>query len=301
MAIDHKIKEHYIKNPLEWGGEHFKQTMTAFWSTIHSLQGRKEGDQTEPITIRKIEVADLKDALSKGLNDFASCRTDVIFLCLIYPVLGLFLARVAFGYNMLPMIFPLASGFVLLGPIAAMGLYEMSRRREQNKDISWADAFGIIHSPAFGALVILSFLLVFIFLFWMFAAYLIYASTLGPQPPISAAAFLQDVFTTSAGWTMIVVGMTVGFLFAVLVLTISVVSFPLLIDRDVGFYGAIATSIRAVKANPKAMAIWGLVIAAGLAIGSLPLLIGLAVILPIFGHATWHLYRKLIPRETKQA
>jgi uncharacterized membrane protein len=244
--------------------------------------------------VRRIKAADLKDVLMKGLEDFGAYRSDVIFICLIYPLVGLALAWLIFGYQLLPLLFPLASGFALVGPLAAVGLYEMSRRREQGDRISWIDAFGVIRSPASGAILVLGLVLLAIFLLWMLTAVIIYQLTLGPEPPVSITAFVRDVFTTSAGWTMIVGGVGVGFLFALLVLAISVVSFPLLLDRDVGLYGAVSTSIRAVATNPSPMALWGLIVAGGLAIGMLPAFLGLIVVLPVLGHATWHLYRKVV-------
>lgn len=288
--------ENHIRNPIEWGWEHLKLAKDAAGTVGRSVRGTEETRYTAPPVVRRIEAADLREVLAKGLDDFGAYRTDVIFLCLIYPVIGLVLARLAFGYGMLPLLFPLASGFALVGPVAAVGLYEMSRRREQGIDITWADAFAVVRSPAFGAITVLGLVLLAIFLLWLAAAYLIYQATLGPEPPASIASFVRDVFMTGAGWTMIVAGVGVGFLFALLVLTISVVSFPLLLDRDVGLYTAVLTSIRAVLTNPGPMALWGLIVAAGLVIGSIPLFLGLIIAIPVLGHATWHLYRKVVPR-----
>ncbi|MCZ6743791.1 MAG: DUF2189 domain-containing protein, partial [Alphaproteobacteria bacterium] len=114
--------------------------------------------------------------------------------------------------------------------------------------------------------------------------------------PASIEEFARQIFTTPAGWGLMIVGCGVGFLFAVLVLTISVVSFPMLIDRDVGAMTAIHTSVRSVIANPVTMAMWGLIVAGSLMVGSLPFLFGLAVVMPVLGHATWHLYRKVVER-----
>jgi uncharacterized membrane protein len=290
------IRDH-IRNPAEWGVDQLKNANQAVERAGHSLRRPAETRYAPLPAVRRIDLADLSDVLARGLSDFAAYRTDVIFLCIIYPVVGLVLASFAFGYGMLPLLFPLASGFALIGPVAAVGLYEMSRRREQGVNITWADAFGVVRAPAFGAILVLGLLLLAIFLLWLAAAYAIYYVTLGPEPPASVGAFVRDVFTTGAGWTMILVGVGVGFLFAVLVLMISVVSFPMLLDRDVGLYTAVATSVHAVVANPVPMAVWGLIVAGGLVIGSLPVFLGLILIMPVLGHATWHLYRKLVPRE----
>jgi uncharacterized membrane protein len=285
-----------IRNPAEWAVDQLKTAEQALERAGHSLRSPAETRDAPLPAVRRIELADLRDVLAKGLSDFGAYRTDVIFLCIIYPVVGLVLASLAFGYDMLPLLFPLASGFALIGPVAAVGLYEMSRRREQGVDITWADAFGVVRAPAFGAIVVLGLLLLAIFLIWLAAAYAIYLVTLGPEPPASIGTFVRDVFTTGAGWALIVVGVGVGFLFAVLVLTISVVSFPLLLDRDVGLNTAVATSVCAVLANPVPMAAWGLIVAGSLVIGSIPVLLGLIIVMPVLGHATWHLYRKVVPR-----
>jgi uncharacterized membrane protein len=280
----------HIRNPVEWAGDQIRLAAL----TVRSLARSVQGSQAPP-AVRRIKAIDIRDILVRGLDDFEAYRTDVIFLCLIYPVVGVALVWLTFGYEMLPLLFPLASGFALVGPVAAVALYEMSRRREEGNHITWVDAFDVVRSPGFGAILVLGLVLLAIFLLWLLAAYEIYRLTLGPAPPISIAAFARDVFTTSPGWTMIVVGVGVGFLFALLVLAISVVSFPLLLDRDVGLDTAVWTSIRAVAANPGPMALWGLIVAGALMIGSIPAFLGLIIVMPVLGHATWHLYRKVVP------
>jgi uncharacterized membrane protein len=283
-----------IRNPLEWGADFLRQSGRYVNSVGHTLHGPDEAVRPDLLQVRSITVGDLREALAKGVDDFAACRTDVVFICLIYPLIGLVLARMVFQLELLPLLFPITSGFALLGPVAAVGLYEMSRRREQGKTVRWVDAFAAIGSPAFGAIVVLGIVQLVIFLLWLAAAQGIYDWTVGPAAPVSLGAFIDDVVTTEAGWIMIVAGIGVGFLFAVAVLTISVVSFPLLLDRNVGVVSAVATSVAAVVRNPLTMAVWGFIIAAALVIGSIPLFLGLIVIMPILGHATWHLYRRVV-------
>ena len=285
-----------IRNPVEWTVDQLKSVAQAARLVGHSILGTKAGSDAALPAIRRISVADLRDVLAKGLDDFRTFRTDVIFVCVIYPVVGIILAAFAFRHDLLPLLFPLGSGFALVGPIAAVGLYEMSRRREQGLAASWMDGFGMVRSPSFGALVVLGLLMLTIFLLWLLTAQAIYVFTLGPEPPSSITTFARDVLTTGAGWALIIVGMSVGFVFALVVLAISVVSFPMLLDRDVGLGVAISTSVRVVVANPRPMAVWGMIVAGSLAIGSIPLLLGLIVVIPVLGHATWHLYRKLVPR-----
>jgi uncharacterized membrane protein len=281
-----------IQNPVEWSAHHLSLTAHALRSASHAF--RQTDADTVPLTIRRITLADLKDVLMRGLRDFGAYRTDVLFIFLVFPLVGLVLAQLTLNAGALHLVFPLVSGFALLGPFAAAGVYEMSRRQEQGKPVSWIDAFGVFASPSIAAIIVLGLILTGVFLLWLAAAALIYRVTLGPAMPVSIAAFASDVFTTGAGWAMIVVGIAVGFLFALVVLAISVVSFPLLLDKPVPISMAVRTSVRAVIANPVPMLTWGLIVAAGLVLGTIPVLVGLIVVMPVLGHATWHLYRKVV-------
>ncbi len=246
--------------------------------------------------IREIGTADLRDALARGLADFMEQPTHLIFLCAIYPVVGLFVARLAAGYDVLPLLFPLVAGFSLIGPLAATGLYELSRRRELGLDLAWWHVFDVVHSPSRPAIVALGVAMAAIFVVWLIAAQIIFTTMFGNWVPASIGEFSHVVFATSSGWALIVVGCGVGFIFAVAVMTISVVSLPMLLDRDVGAMRAVQTSVRAVRANPRTMMIWGLIVVGTLVIGALPLFVGLAIVLPVLGHSTWHLYRKVVVR-----
>jgi len=244
--------------------------------------------------VRRITPADLFDAMRLGFDDFKAMPSHAVFLCVIYPLVGIILISATLGSSTLPLAFPLVAGFALVGPFAAIGLYELSRRREAGLDTSPLRAFDILRSPSLGAILALGLLLVAIFLVWLAVAQAIYIANFGYSSPSSIRQFVHEVFETSAGWRLIVIGTFVGFLFAVAAFCISVVSFPLLLDRAVGASVALATSIRVVVSNPATMGLWGIIIAALLVMGSIPFLMGLAVVMPLLGHATWHLYRKAV-------
>jgi uncharacterized membrane protein len=246
--------------------------------------------------VRKIGLPELKDALAKGIEDFCAVPSHAVFLSIIYPIVALVLAQQTLK-SLVHLFFPLAAGFALIGPLASLGLYELSRRRELGIAFSWTHDLSERRSRSIGGLLIVGGLLVVIFLFWIAAAQAIYIATFGHASMGTISNFLRQVFTTPEGWTLIVVGNGVGFVFAVLALMISVVSFPLLLDQDVGARIAILTSVGVVLTNPVPTAMWGLIVAGLLLIGSLPLFIGLAVVLPILGHSTWHLYRKVVGPE----
>lgn len=247
-----------------------------------------------PYVIRKIGLSDLSEALRLGWEDFKAIPSHAIILCVIYPVLGLVLFRMVLGYSVLPLLFPLAAGFTLIGPFAALGLYELSRRRERGEEAAAWNAIDVLRAPSFGAMLALGTVLLALFATWIATADAIYVATFGYAPAASIPDFAERVLTTPEGWSLIVVGCGVGFLFAVVALCVSVVSFPLMLDRHATAIDAIRTSIWAVMKNPFPMAAWGLIVAVLLVIGSLPFFVGLALVLPVLGHATWHLYRTVV-------
>jgi uncharacterized membrane protein len=250
--------------------------------------------------IRKIEIRDIRDALQEGLNDFWAMPTHAALLALVYPLCGMVLAYTPSYQNALQLLFPLASGFALVGPFAAVGLYEMSRRRELGLEISWKYAFNVLRSPSIPSIAALGSVLLTIFAAWITTSQWLYTALYGPTPPVDFVDFLQQVVSTGRGWLLIGAGCLIGLCFAAVTLAISVVSFPMLLDRDAGALAAVATSIKTVRNNPIPMALWGLIVTAALLIGSLPFFVGLTLVVPVLAHATWHLYRKVIVRDPTQ-
>jgi uncharacterized membrane protein len=277
-----------IGNPLSW-------TMNALgsaagYTTVVATPAR---DDAPPQT-RRLTMDDLRTALRRGWEDLAAMRSDVMFACMLYPLMGAVLVALTAQGNVMHLLFPVLSGFALVGPVAALGLYELSRRREAGMEVSWADMFDVLRSPRFPRIVMLSLLNAVIFMLWLLLADMIHAATLGDELPRSLGALLTEVATTPAGWAMAVIGTGVGFLLAAVVLAVSVMSFPLLLDRDVSLPVAVTTSVKVVRENSMVMAAWGLIVAGLLAVAILPVLLGLIVVLPLLGHATWHLYRAAV-------
>ncbi|MBK0327419.1 DUF2189 domain-containing protein [Rhodobacteraceae bacterium F11138] len=279
-----------IGNPVSWTARMFGRGSHSIGAGTDELSGQ----DTDPIVLRDLTTRDLRNALSLGFQDFTALRTDVMFIVLIYPILGVLLTWFALNRDLLPLVFPMMSGFAIIGPVAAVGLYEMSRRREAGLSTGWGDAFSVIASPSFLPIVVLGGYLAVLFVGWMFAAGAIYKMTLGPEAPASLTTFAQDIFGTAAGWSMLISGMAVGFLFALSALAITLISFPLLVDRHVGLPRAVVASVRVVLRSPIAALTWGLIVALSLAVGAATLFVGLIFVLPILGHATWHLYRRAI-------
>ena len=270
--------------------------MTLMTSAFHVYFGREA--LSAPIDIRKIEPSDCSAALREGLDDFVAMPTHVAFLGLFYALGGIALAALSSFGNALQLVFPFAAGFALVGPFFAVGLYELSRRREAGLPASWRDAFAVFRSPALPSIIALGLYLFAMFAVWIGVAELVYVQLYGPNPPAAALPFLQDVLTSGRGWLLIVLGGLIGLCFAALALCVSVISFPLMLDRDVGLVPAAVASMRLARENPGTIALWGLIVAAALVIGSLPLFLGLALVMPVLGHATWRLYRRAVQRDT---
>ena len=251
-------------------------------------------ERSAALPVRSIGLGDLRDSLRAGLADFRLMPTYLILLALIYPLVGLIAARWAAGRDVLPLLYPLVTGFALVGPLAAVGLYELSRRRERGLDASPRHFFDVLRSPALPQVLILGGMLLALFALWLLTALALYRELFGTTPPANISALVDNVLGTPEGWKLIGLGNLIGFGFAVVVLAVSAVSFPLVLDRNVSAGVAVATSIQAFAANPGTMLAWGFIVAASLAIGALPFLVGLAVVMPVLGHATWHLYRRVV-------
>jgi uncharacterized membrane protein len=252
------------------------------------------GERLDIPEVRSIGVGDLVDALKLGWRDFWDKPSHLAFLGLIYPLCGAILAVWSSGSNSWPLLFPLISGFALVGPFVALPIYEMSRRQELGLDTHWRAAFDVFRTPAFASIAALGVMMLITFTVWLMVAQFIYEQHFGPGSPPNLMAFVNEVFSTSQGSSLMIWGNLAGFVFAVAVLASMVVSIPLLLDRDVGAAIAVMTSLRVTLRNPITIAIWGLMVAALLVIGSIPLLVGLAIVVPVLGHATWHLYRKAV-------
>jgi uncharacterized membrane protein len=255
---------------------------------------------SEPVSAKipvcKISDADLRSSLRQGLEDFRDMRGDLIFAGLIYTLIGVAAAVMTTNGPLMPFFFPVVAGVGLLGPVAAVGFYELARRREDGLESGWKHMFDVRNRPAVDDMGIVAGLLLGIFLLWLIAAGVLYVALFGWATPTSIPDFLSDVFTTSRGWALIGLGALIGAVFGWVVLAVSVASLPLLVDCDVGASEAVSASWRAAHANKSEMVRWGLIVLGLLVLGSIPLFVGLAFVLPWLGYATWHLYTKLIDR-----
>jgi uncharacterized membrane protein len=265
--------------------------MAASTAASRSTRARKAAAM-----IRKISNEDLRIALRQGHQDFQSMRGDIFFAGLIYTVIGLAAVVMTTSRPLMPFFLPVVAGVGLLGPIAAVGFYELARRREKGETVHWWNFLDVRKRPSVDDMGIVAGLLLAIFALWLIAAGALYGVLFGFATPTSVPGFLAMVFTTGRGWALIVIGLVIGALFGWLVLALSVVSLPMMVDCDVSASEAVSASWRAVHKNKPEMIRWGLTVAGLLVLGSIPLFVGLAYVLPWLGYSTWHLYTRLIDR-----
>jgi uncharacterized membrane protein len=280
-----------IGNPLTWGFRHLR----AAGQGLGEAARHAGGDTAEQLPrVQPIELDDIRQALRLGVADFLAMRSDVITAVILYPIIGLCLIWATLHQQAFPLVFPLIAGFALIGPVASLGLYELSRRREAGQEPGWNAVFGVLRAPGFGAIVLLSLAMGALFALWLVVAWGVYSVTMGQGNYGSLTQFLTEVLTTRGGQMMILIGVPLGFVFALIALAVSIVSFPLLLDRDVGLPRAVVTSVRLFRNSPGTVLAWGALVVVGLVVGAIPFLLGLAITLPILGHATWHLYRRAV-------
>ncbi len=248
------------------------------------------------IGIRTIGLNDLWQSLKEGYDDFNAMPTfGVVLLAVLFPLFAALVTLFSVGRNnMLHLAFPVVAGFTLIGPVVSVGLFEMSRRRERGLDVGWRSTFDFVHSASFAPILALSVVMMLLYVAWLFMAQFLYRGLFGDDPPVSVSDFVNQLATTRRGHGLIVYGIGLGFIFAFIALAISVVAFPLLLDKPASAAAGVAVSIKAVASNLMAMAVWGVIVVVLLAAGAVVFLIGLAAVLPILGHATWHLYRKIV-------
>lgn len=246
--------------------------------------------------VRRIGTADLDWALAEGWRDFRDKRGDLIVLGLLYPLICLVAVIVTVNGPLLPLLFPLVAGLTIAGPAAAAGFYELARRREAGLETSWWHFLDPLKGRSRLPLAMLTLGLGVLFVGWLIAAYAVYAATFGAVTVMQLGDLFGRLFTTREGWEMMVIGNLVGLAFAIVAIAFSIVSFPMVIDQPVDAGTALQTSLRAVAANPGMTLMWGVRIVALLALGLLPFAVGLAVVLPWLGYATWHLYTRLVMR-----
>jgi uncharacterized membrane protein len=244
-------------------------------------------------TIRTITVDDITASLREGADDFRAMPAFGMAIGLFYALGGMAIVALVFSYGMPVLAFPMLAGFALIGPFAAMGLYEASRRRDMGQSVGVGDIFAVRRATTTANVMFLGFILLFALFVWTRIALLIYALFFGLQP-LAFGDLITAVFTTVDGFAFLLLGNAVGAAFAFIVFSITVVSFPYMLEKDVDPVTAVALSVSAVAKNVMPLAGWALFVAVALVASWTPFFLGLIVVLPVLGHATWRLYKRMI-------
>jgi uncharacterized membrane protein len=251
-------------------------------------------------TVRVISVTDINEAWAQGLRDFRAAPGYGLVFGGVYAAAGILIVLSAAALGLSYLAYPLAAGFALIGPFAAVGLYEVSRRREANMELTWRAVLGAIFEQRHGQLAWMGFVTFFFFMVWIYQVQLFIALFLGTHTFADLHEFLIALTTTPAGLLFLLLGNGIGALLSIVLFSLTFVSFPLLLEHDVDLVTAMITSVRAVITNPLPALGWAITIVLLLLLASLPFFLGLVVVLPILGHATWHLYRKLVVSGTTE-
>jgi len=243
--------------------------------------------------IQAISTEDIWEALRLGWQDFARAPSFGFFFSAVYVVGGMAMVYILAITGKTWAVLPIALGFPLIGPFAAVGLYEVSRRLQKGEPLNWGEILGVVFREKDRQMPSIAAIILIFFLFWNFLAHMIFALFMGLSVMTNVTSTF-DVYLTSNGLTMLAVGSIVGGILAFLLFSITVICLPLLLDREVDFVTAMITSFNAVLQNIFPMMIWAAVIVVLLVIGMLPAFLGLLVVLPLLGHSTWHLYQRVL-------
>lgn len=243
--------------------------------------------------IRTIAGADVLDALSAGLRDLARAPVYSLFFGAVFSAIGVAISYLLVVVGSSYWVLPVAAGFPLVGPFAAVGLYELSRRHEAGESLSWGGVLGAVIREGKHQLPSYAFITLFVYLIWVYLAHLIFALSFGLKP-LTNVMTSADLLLTAEGIAMLVAGTVVGGALAAFLFAISVVSVPMLLDRDIDVVTAMIASVKAVLDNPAPMLLWGVVIAVACVLAMVPLFVGMILVFPVLGHASWHLYRRAV-------
>jgi uncharacterized membrane protein len=246
-----------------------------------------------PPIVQRVGLADLRAALAAGWRDFRAAPAFGLFFSAVYVAGGLILLLLVGRGGNIVWALPFAVGFPMFAPFAAVGLYEVSRRLEARQGLQWRPILGVVLAEKDRQVPWMAFIVIFLFLVWIFVGHMIFAVFMGLQPMTNVSTSLE-IYLTPNGLAMLAMGSVVGAFFAFVLYAVTVVSLPLLLDREIDFVSAMIASFSVVTRNFVPMMAWGALIAVLLAIGMLPGFLGLLVVLPVLGHASWHLYRRAV-------